>query len=527
MSNRNEIKIIFVQYIIVLLGAGFLYVVSCAPGVLWQDSGMYQYRIWHNDIEGELGLALAHPLYHLIGMGVKQIPLGGFAYRVNLISVWAGALAVANIFLLLRLWLRQVVPALVGAITLAVSWTFWQQSCMAEVYTLWAALFLGELAVLLQYYRSGKIGYLYILGLLNGLALANHMWASLALVCYVVLLAALFIKKQIRVGQLVVIILLWIVGALPYEYLIIKNIIETGDVWGTLLSATFGNTYQGRVLNAHISLKMVKENCLFFGLNFPTPNVLLFLVGLFSLKKVAPRGGWAYLLVGLSVIFFGFAFRYTVPDRYVFFLPFYCLVAIMIGVGSSLVVRLKPKIIIPLVIIFSLAPMGVYAGVSDWTKQLGFKIPTKRQIPYRDDYKWFLQPWRSGYRGPEQFAHEALKAVEHKAIIYADGTTVYALLYAQEVEGKRRDVLIVSSHGSVDNLQKYDDEVIAGLLERRAVYVVSPVEGYCPADWLSRFNFVRAGILWRVKPKPGDSGFVYGSRFKRETLPAVAPVTVD
>ena len=36
---------------------GTLYVLTCAPGPLWQDSGLFQYRIWHNDIEGKLGLA--------------------------------------------------------------------------------------------------------------------------------------------------------------------------------------------------------------------------------------------------------------------------------------------------------------------------------------------------------------------------------------------------------------------------------------------------------------------------------------
>ena len=67
------------SYIAVLLIAAGLYAGTCAPGALWQDSGMYQYRIRHNDIEGNLGLALSHPLYHIIGIGVKHIRLGEFA----------------------------------------------------------------------------------------------------------------------------------------------------------------------------------------------------------------------------------------------------------------------------------------------------------------------------------------------------------------------------------------------------------------------------------------------------------------
>ena len=96
-ANRD----ISVGYIAVLCCAALLYVLSCAPGSLWQDSGMFHYRIWHNDIEGGLGLALSHPLYHIIGIAVKYLPFGEFGYRINLISAVCGAIAVANVFLLL------------------------------------------------------------------------------------------------------------------------------------------------------------------------------------------------------------------------------------------------------------------------------------------------------------------------------------------------------------------------------------------------------------------------------------------
>ena len=95
-------KNIAVGYFVVLLAAAVLYIATCAPGPLWQDGGMFQYRIWYNDIEGNLGLALSHPLYHIIGIVVKYIPLGEFAYKINLISAVAAAFTIANLFLLLR-----------------------------------------------------------------------------------------------------------------------------------------------------------------------------------------------------------------------------------------------------------------------------------------------------------------------------------------------------------------------------------------------------------------------------------------
>ena len=102
---ENTSKHLVKSYLAVLALTAALYIASCAPGTLWQDSGMFQYRIFHNDIEGKLGLALAHPLYCIIAIGVKYIPLGEFGYRINLISAIAAAFTVANVFLLLKLWL--------------------------------------------------------------------------------------------------------------------------------------------------------------------------------------------------------------------------------------------------------------------------------------------------------------------------------------------------------------------------------------------------------------------------------------
>ncbi|MHC4160187.1 MAG: protein O-mannosyl-transferase family, partial [Planctomycetota bacterium] len=196
-------------YLIVLIGAGVLYGFTCAPGMLWQDSAFYVWRIWNNNIEGIMGLALSHPLYIMIGIAVKHIPVGQFAWRMNFTSAVFGAMAVANLFLLLRLWLGRLLPALFGAVTLAVSWTFWQQSVMAEVYTLHAALMLGELIVLLLYMRSKRPAYLYLLGFVNGLAIANHMWAVFGFACYTVLLVVLLARKQIGLKHFSITVLMW------------------------------------------------------------------------------------------------------------------------------------------------------------------------------------------------------------------------------------------------------------------------------------------------------------------------------
>jgi hypothetical protein len=484
------------NYFAVLLATAVLYIASCAPGPLWQDSGMYQYRIWHNDIEGKLGLALSHPLYHVIGIGVKYIPLGEFAYRVNLISAIAAAFTIANLFLLLRLWLGKDTPAVLAALTLALSWTIWQFASIAEVYTLYSALLFAELIMLLQYIKTRRVGFLYLLALFNGLAIANHMWGIIPFACYVIFMVVLLVQKQIRLRSLAVFISLWVIGAAPYEYLIIKNIVQTGDFTGTVASALFGNSWRGAVFNTRLSIKLVGENLIFIAYNFPTPNVIFFFAGLYGLKKVSPSRSFRNILLALLILFFVFAFRYTVPDRYAFFMPFYCLVSVLIGVGfNSLVIQPGRKILCRIVFILALLPIPTYIIAPAVAQKMHFKLPTKRNIPHRNDYIWFLRPWQTGYDGPEKFANEALDAVEDNAIIYADGTTVYPLWYVQEFKGKCPDVKIISDHGSYESPVAFPT---ADTIAKQPVYVVSPVPGYCPAFLLERYKFERKGVLWKV-----------------------------
>jgi hypothetical protein len=487
------------HYVAVLCGALVLYIVSCAPGALWQDSGLIQYRIWHNDIEGFHGLAISHPLFYLLAIGAKHIPLGEFAHRVNLISAIAGAVAIANMFLFVRLWLGKNLPAVVAAVTFAVSHTFWRHASIIETYTLWTALFLAELIMLLQYIKTKRTHYLYWLGLLNGFSIAVHMLASISLVCYAVLIGFLLTKKEIHIRSFTIIALLWIAGALPYEYLIVKNIIQTGDLTETLASVAFGHRWQGAVLNASLSMGMIKENFLYILLNFPTPNFLLFFVGCFGLFKMSPGRGFRNTVLALTVLFFLFAFRYTVPDRYAFFIPFYCLVSILIGLGTDILQRKKnPKVPVFLVLLFCILPIGAYAALPPMAEQMQLNIGTRNDVPYRDDYEYFLRPWKTGYKGAELFAEEALVLSEDNAVIYADTTTVGPLLYLQEVKGKRPDIKIVSGTINSKDAPKFNEQTIRQLLDAGPVYVVSSRPGYCPQFVLDQYNIVRTGVLWQV-----------------------------
>jgi len=496
--SKTTTRTMFV-YLAVFCVAGTLYAVSCAPGALWQDSGLIQLRVWHNDVEGFLGLAISHPLFYLVAIPSKLIPFGSFAHRVNLVSALAAAVAVANLYLLVRLWVGKEVPALVAAATLALSHTFWQHASIAETYTLWTALFLGELVVLLQYSRTGRVRCLCALGLLNGLAVAVHMLAVIPLACYAILLVVMVLKGRLRLSDVGVVVLLWIVGALPYEFLIVRRMLQSGEVLATLASAAFGDRWQSDVLNTAVSWRIVKENVLLVALNFPTPNVLLPVIGGFALWRMRSVSAFRGILAALLALFFLFAFRYTVADRYAFFIPFYAVVCVLTGAGVHCVCRhLSHPAVAAGIVGAALLPVAVYAVAPTIARRVNFAIGTRADLADRDDYRYFLRPWKTGEDGPARFARKALDAVGPDAVIYADTTTVAPLLLVQEVEGRRPDVKIVTGIVSSRGAPPYDADSFKQLLESRPTYVTSNQPGYAPRFVLGGYDLRRTGPLWQV-----------------------------
>lgn len=486
-------------YLAVFCVAGAVYAISCAPGALWQDSGLIQLRVWHNDVEGFLGLAISHPLFYLVAIPSKLIPFGSFAHRVNLVSALAAALAVANLYLLVRLWAGKDFPALIAAATLALSHTFWQHASIAETYTLWTALFLGELVVLLQYSKTGRTRYLYALGLLNGLALAVHMLAVIPLACYAVLVVVMVKRGRLRLTDVGIVALLWIVGALPYEYLIVRRMLQSGEVLATLASAAFGDRWQSDVLRTAVSWRIVKENLLLVVLNFPTPNVLLPVIGGFALCRMRAVSAFRCVVAAVLALFFLFAFRYTVADRYAFFIPFYAVVCVLTGAGVHFVRERLPQPVVAAVIVgAALLPVAIYVIAPTVARRMDVAIGTRADIPYRDDYRYFLRPWKTGENGPDRFAREALDAVGPDAVIYADTTTVAPLLLIQEVEGRRRDVKIVTGIVSSRGAPPYEADSFEQLLDSRPIYVTSNQPGYAPRFVLGACDLRRTGPLWQV-----------------------------
>lgn len=155
----------------VFLGVLLVYLQALPPGlVAWRDTGEMCTAAW------TLGVAhpTSYPLYVLIGRVMRAFPLGNFAYRLNLLSAAAGALAVAGLFA----WSRRrrgLAAALAAAAWLAFDPTFWTVCQVSEMYSLWVLGAVG-LLILAAEVSSDPLERLWpALCFLSGLCLGNRL----------------------------------------------------------------------------------------------------------------------------------------------------------------------------------------------------------------------------------------------------------------------------------------------------------------------------------------------------------------
>jgi dolichyl-phosphate-mannose--protein O-mannosyl transferase len=169
-----------------------LYYLTASREIQWQDFGHFVQRVVAGELVTDFGLALAHPLHFWISTAFMRILPVEPPFAVALVSALFGAIAVANVFGIVRDITNRFLPAALAAAGLAVAHTWWRLSTMPECYTLAAALLTAEVWCVLRWDRTRKSIWLVAMFFANGAGLANHNVALLTgPVIAVVLLSAL------------------------------------------------------------------------------------------------------------------------------------------------------------------------------------------------------------------------------------------------------------------------------------------------------------------------------------------------
>jgi hypothetical protein len=373
----------------------------------------------------------------------------------------------------------------------------------------WTAFFLSaECLCAWAWATRRQVRWLLLLFFASGAALSNHLMAVLSLAVWSVWLVVEVVRRRAPVWLLAAAAGVWLAGGTLYWIVVALEYARTGSAAETLVSATVGR-FGGAAGNLGDLPRLFGRSLLYLGLNHPTPLVLAAAPGLVAL--VRRRDGLAWAIVALAAVYFLWAARYDVPDQFSFFVPFYVLSSVLIGLGAGAVLAKPGRWRLAALLVLALVPVAVYAALPSAARAAGLKF-FKREVPYRDPYVYFLQPWKRGDWGARRFAEEALAGLPQNAVLLPDSTTAPPLQCLQDVEGKRRDVLIVSPYDALfmEHLGRYwqsEGDLLPEIrAEGRRAFVVSDHAAYIPR-WVREHGRLEPfGVLHEVTSRAGEDG---------------------
>jgi len=482
-----------------------LYVATAQRGASWQDSGqdsgLHQWRVRVGSFRGQFGLATSHPLYVAAGQVIARVPVGTLEWRLNAFSGVGMAVALANLacvgaVLTGRRWTGLAVVAM-----LAVAHTVWWLATIAETYTWSAAGLTAELWLLVLLLRRPRARTLAALALVSGLGWSLHNLALLPLPVYVVAAVALVVRRRLPARALAAAAGAYLVGAGAYLVLIGQAAVESGSIRTAIGSALFGR-YAGEATNLLALSKYWRANLALAALNFVNVLAPLAVIGWFGLRRRL-GGPLAAAVAAITAIEILFVVRYPVPDQFTFLLPTLMMLGVAAAVGLAVVAdasRRWPVAAIVTCVLSVAAPPVVYATAPHLVRAAGLYAGRSRQLPYRDELRYWLVPWKHNEDSAERFAADALAQAAPDGVIVADGTALRPLRVVQSRSGRPADVTVTRG----TELMALFDRDRAAFRRRmggRALLLVWPEAINVPQSLRDRATPPGEGeVLYRVKP---------------------------
>ncbi len=483
-------------WLLVFSGALVLYASTASRTIGWQDSGQFVLRVVRGEPTDPFGLACAHPLHFWLGtLAVRILPVQP-PFAMALVSALFGALAVANVFGIVRTLTDNGRAALLAAVGLAVAHTFWRFSTFVEVYSISAAALTAEMWALVFWDRTRRPKWLVLMFLANGLGLANHDLALLTLpVIGIVLLLALR-GRQASWQSFVACGLAWVIGCSVYLVMIVREARADHSVASAIRSALFGK-FESQVLSHGPLLTYTAVSVAFTLLSFPNLMLPAALFGVVRGRRagVGALSFWAVLAA--AVIHLGFVLRYAVIDQYTFLTPVYALIAVFSGVEFAHVAATwRPAARrwgLGLVMVSVAVTPAVYPVACAVTRHFHALGGYARNKPYRDDYRYLFIPWGVGENSAERMSAGAVGlASPGGVVVVEDLMASFAVDYQLSLRKEAR--LTVVDTANPADLARY---VGAG----RTVVLVPRDPDRAPAEtgW---YGWRRGGDLYQLTLKP-------------------------
>jgi hypothetical protein len=479
---------------------------SAAPSLLWGDDAELQ-RIAVTGEARAIGQssAASHLLWQIVASAFVRwtawLPLDE-AGRVTLVSAIAAALVIIPLALTVRDISRQVglgnraaaVGSVVGAVALGLSHTFWLLASRPDAYTIQTFLLASALWAAVR--ASGSASpwrwWLVVVGIV-AVTMTNHamVLASLPGLGVVAISGRIERRAVLVAGGLAIAIGVVVIGAAR----------EAGFPFGAL-AATL-TRYRPQLPRPLDPIAWL----VYLAYQFPVAMMLVrwgFPRFLRSQKRLG--AGLLLLFVG-PVVLVLFPALY-IRDQYIFYLPSYLPVAVVIGLAAGWIVenpptwvRVRGRWLTAALVAMACAPIAVYPLAAAVAGPIATRLAPSRVLPGRDPVWYYLWPPKTGYTGARDYVTAAFSALPQGAVVVADWLPYQPMRYVQAVEGGRPDVRL-------EMINAGDGRQMAFLRAQppgATLFLadVSPAPYYEIDDIRACFDIEAVGVVYRLRRKEG------------------------
>jgi hypothetical protein len=500
-SGRVSFAALWLLWAGVLCAGLLFYGLTVQHGVAWQDSGARQLRILTADYTGSLGLALAHPLYIAIGRLFLLLPSGCSITLLNFCSGVGMAVTLANVSILGWMLSKRRWIGIMAAGMLAVMHTPWWLSTITEVYTWNTAFFTAELIVFIACIRKPSLGRLIGLFFLNGLNLGIHNLALLSLPVYGIFALIFVNRRQVPFVFLAIAGAAYAAGAAPLLTLVLQEMLQTGSLRSAIESMLFGR-YASDVLNVSLNWPLMKANAALSVLNVVHAGFLLGIFGFTQMHKIIGKPITA-ALVALLACYGIFFLRYSVPDQFMFILPVLVVLSLGTSVGIEVLSRRSSawRNTVVAACLFSILWLPLlYGMLPPVLKAVNVIVTRERVLPFRDEMRYWIVPWKHTETSAERFARAALQEAAPDGIIVCDSTSYYPLILKQ-MRMPGVDDVMVETRSAMSGRYDTDPAALRQTLQVRPVCIVSPALNFISDEFRPEFAAIKEPglILYRLE----------------------------
>lgn len=356
-----------------------LYILTAARTLPWGDGVEFYVAVRNLGIPHPSG----YPLFLMLGRALYMFSTSPF-----LLNLLPGLITVFTLFFLYRIILHFTDEPLIGlvlALFFATGREVWQQSVVAEVYTLNMCLFVVLLSCVLEAQKNERfvIPAFFVIGL----ALTNHLTSLL----YVLPCGAFLIARRPRSARYALIAL---VPLLLYAYFPIRSHADpipdlfNPETFGDLITYVSGRSFLYRTFS--IARPLLASDILAFLRSWWWSCLVLLPLGFYGLVLLR-KARLRILFIGMCVLMLGYTLLYDIPDKQGYYLPFYAawFVLIALALVKLLPAKLRPALLLLPIISIALHYRSCDRSHDTSLDDLGaalFAALPDQSIVFSDDY---------------------------------------------------------------------------------------------------------------------------------------------